>query len=81
VDRNITFSFPSELIRKAKVLAAEQDTSLNALVRRALEQAVDGGKRYKDAGARLLRKSRAGLYDIEPGSWTRDELYERSRVL
>ena len=79
--RNITFSLPVDLVKKAKIVAAEQDTSLNALVRTALEQVVEGRKRYQDAGERLLRKSRAGLYEIKPGAWTRDELHERTRVL
>jgi hypothetical protein len=65
-----------DLLRKAKILAAEQDQSLNALVRQALERSVESKKRYREAGNMLLRKARAGLYEIEPGSLRRDDLYE-----
>ena len=74
--RNITFSLPPELIRRAKIIAAERDTSLNGLVREALESAVAAGDRSRSAGERLLRKSRAGLYEIPPGSWNRSDLCE-----
>ncbi len=81
MNRNVTFSLPAALIKKAKICAAEEDSSLNALVRRALEHAVEGRGRYQEAGERLLRRSKAGLYEITPGSWSRDELHERTRVL
>ena len=74
--RNITFSLPQELIRKAKVVAAERDQSLNALVRESLASVVEARDRSRRAGERLLRKSRSGLYEIPPGSWDRAALYE-----
>ena len=74
--RNITFSLPEDLIRKAKILAARRDLSLNALVREALEDLVKSRDRCRKAGERLLRKSGTGLYDIPPGSWNRSELHD-----
>lgn len=77
MNRNITFSLPAELIKKAKIRAAEENGSLNALVRRALEDAVADRDRYKKAGERLLARARAGgLYEMKP--WTRDEIYDRA---
>jgi plasmid stability protein len=76
VVRNVTFSLPEDLVREAKILAATRDLSLNALVRAALEDAVKGRDRYRKAGERLLRKTKAGLYKIPPGSWNRSELHE-----
>jgi plasmid stability protein len=74
--RNITFSLPVDLIRRAKVVAAERDTSLNALVRDALAQAVDCSDRYRQAGERLLARSAFGLFEIPAERWTREELYD-----
>lgn len=74
--RNVTFSLPVDLVRRAKVLAAQQDKSLNALVREALEHTVEASQKYEEAGARLLKQSRAGLFDIPARLWTRDELHE-----
>jgi len=80
VTQRITFGLPVALVKKAEILAAQHGISLDELVRAALEQAVEGRKRYQVAGERLLRKSRAGLYEIEAGSWSRDDLHERSRL-
>jgi hypothetical protein len=76
VVRNVTFSLPVDLLRKAKVLAAEKDQSLNALVRESLERTVDSDRRYQEAGHRILERAKEGLFDIEPGSWKRDDLYD-----
>jgi hypothetical protein len=74
--RKITFSLPQELIRSAKIAAAQRDISVNALVHEALEGAVTARSRSRRAAARLLRKSRTGLYEISPGFWNRSGLYE-----
>lgn len=74
--RNLTISLPVELIRRAKVYAAHRDTSLNALVKQSLERVLDEENRYNKAVERLLAKSKDGLFEIEPGGWRRDELYE-----
>jgi predicted transcriptional regulator len=75
--RNVTFSLPVELLRRAKVLAAERDISLNALVKDALGQVVDRSGEYREAGERLLLRSDEGLFDMsEDRAWTRAELYD-----
>ena len=74
--RNITFSLPEELLRKAKILAAQRDISLNALVRETLENTVSGRDRARRAGARLLRQTKSPLYDFVPGTWDRASLHE-----
>ncbi len=74
--RKITFSFPEDLIRQAKILAAQRDLSLNALVREALEGLVGSRARCRKAGERLLRKTETGLYEIPPGTWNRADLHD-----
>jgi hypothetical protein len=64
------------LIKQAKILAAQQDKSLNALVREVLEHAVDGSQNYRLAGERLLKQSECGLFEMPPRLWTREDLYE-----
>ncbi len=76
--RNITFSLPADLIRQAKVLAAEHDRTINALVRDLLEQAVAAENRARVAAERLLALAERGPYSaIDPGSIRREELHER----
>ena len=76
MQRNVTFSLPDDVIRKARIVAVQRDLSLNALVRELLEETVSGRSRARKAGARLLRKAEKGLYEIPPGTWDRSELHE-----
>ncbi len=77
--RNITFSLPADLIRQAKVFAAEHDMTINALVRDLLQQTVAGEHRARAAADRLLALAERGPYSpIDPGSLRREELHERS---
>jgi hypothetical protein len=74
---NITLKLESELIREARVLAAEEGTSISALLAARLEQIVNERKVYDRARKRALARLREGL-DL---NWTppcsRDELHER----
>ena len=76
--RNITFHLPAELIREAKVYAAEHDTSVNALVKELLEEKLTLGSRIPAAGRRMLDLAEQGpSSSVDPGSIRRDELHER----
>ncbi|MGD0759408.1 MAG: DUF6364 family protein [Candidatus Sulfotelmatobacter sp.] len=74
---NITLKLDSSLLREVKILAAEQDTSISALLAARLEQIVRERKTYDRARKRALARLREGL-DLK---WTRphsrDELHER----
>ncbi len=77
--QNVTLSLPRSLLTQAKRLAADEDTSVSALMARALARLVDD--RLRVSGAR--RRSLAAMH--EAGSlgtrgtarWTRDDLHER----
>jgi plasmid stability protein len=76
--RNLTLHLPADLIRQAKVYAAERDTSINTLVREFLEQTVSSQDRMRAAGARILEIARRGLHSsVDPASIRRDEIHER----
>ena len=74
---NITLKLESALLREVKILAAEEDTSISALLAARLEQIVRERKTYDRARKRALARLREGL-DLR---WTRprsrDELHER----
>ena len=74
---NITLKIDAELLREAKVMAAQEDTSISALVSRELENLVRRRKTYERARKRALARLRTGwnLEWIRPRS--RDELHER----
>ena len=76
--RNITFSLPADLVRQAKIYAAEHDTTVNALVRELLQEKVSAQTRAKAAAKRFLQLAAEGPYSsVDPGTIRREELYER----
>jgi hypothetical protein len=76
--RNLTFSFPADLVREAKVYAAEHDTTINTLVRELLQEKLTREGRARAAADRLLALADRGPYfTTDPGSVRREELYER----
>jgi hypothetical protein len=78
VNRNITFSLPAELVRQAKIYAAEHETTVNSLVRELLQDKLHRDGRIQVASQRLLELAERGPYfTVEPSSITREELYER----
>jgi hypothetical protein len=74
---NVTLKLDAELIREARILAAEQGTSISALLAARLQEIVKERKAYDRARRRALTRLREGL-DLH---WTpprsRDELHER----
>lgn len=74
---NITLKIEAGLLREARVLAAEQDTSISALLAAQLERVVQERRGYQQARRRALARLQKG-FDLH---WTpprsRDELHER----
>ncbi|WP_420628905.1 DUF6364 family protein [Candidatus Leptofilum sp.] len=77
--QNVTLSLPKETLRKAKILAAERQTSLSALLTKTLEEIVAKSDMYEIAKQRQLVLMERGFdFGIEETpAWTRDELHER----
>jgi len=77
--QNVTLSLPKDTLRKAKILAAERQTSLSALLTETLEQIVAKSDMYTIAKQRQLTLMEKG-FDFgltETILWSRDELHER----
>ena len=74
---NITLKVDRELLRRAKVIAAERDTSVSGLVTEQLEKAVREHDGYAQAKRRALANLKKGFdLGFTPPS-SRDELHER----
>ena len=73
---NLTLTLDDDLLRRARIRALEQGTSVNALVREWLERYADSGEQ-RDVTEALL-----DLFDEQRASedgdwrWNRDELYD-----
>jgi predicted transcriptional regulator len=76
--RNITITLPAELVRAARIFAAERDTTLNALLREMLQERLDREGRMRAAVKRMLAVAEQGPWSrVDPKSFQREELYER----
>jgi ribbon-helix-helix CopG family protein len=74
---NITLKLDADLLREVRVMAAQEGTSISALLAARLEKMVRERKAYDGARRRALARLKQGL-DLR---WTpprsRDELHER----
>lgn len=73
---NLTLQMDSEVIRRARIVAAKRGTSVSALAAARLVELVDEDERFELARGHaeaILRESapRGGR------TWTRDELHDR----
>jgi predicted transcriptional regulator len=78
-NQNVTLSIPRELLRRAKRLAADRNTSVSALMADALARISDEDRRYSAARrrARAAMRGAGSLGTKGRCTWTRDELHER----
>ena len=76
--RNITMDIDTDLLKKARKIAVERDTTVTGLIRNYLKNLVEqqDGSRQETAAEfeRLIEDSRARIGEKR---WSRDDLYER----
>lgn len=77
--QNVTIVLPTSLLRKAKILAAQEDKSISELLRESIEDKVRSVSGYREAKNRQLRSLRKGLSLGTNGAMqhSREELHER----
>jgi hypothetical protein len=77
--QNITLALPRVLLKRAKRVAAERETSVSALLADALAHAVDDVERYGAAERRYVGglNRRSDLGTRGRAAWTRQSLHER----
>lgn len=74
---NLTLSIDEKLLKKARIQALEQGTSLNAVVREFLQNYAAGQQKYQQLTVDLLAKAQWVSGDSGGKSCSRDELHER----
>jgi hypothetical protein len=74
---NITLKLDGDLLRKAKILAAQEDTSVSALLARQLEKIVREREGYEQAKRRALAILKKGFDLGYTPPKSRDEFHER----
>jgi predicted transcriptional regulator len=77
--RNVTLALPEDLLRRLKILAARQDTSISALLTATLSELADQEEGYAEARDAMIGDMERGydLGTLGQIAWTRDSLHER----
>jgi hypothetical protein len=77
--QNVTLAIPKDILRKAKILAVQKNTSLSGLLTQTLVDIVSREERYIQARQRSLELLKSGFDLGTQGKipWKRDELHER----
>ncbi|MCI0521205.1 MAG: CopG family transcriptional regulator [Chloroflexi bacterium] len=77
--QNITLAIPKDVLRKAKILAIQKNTSLSGLLTQTLEELVNRQDSYQQARQRSLALLERG-FDLGTNgkiTWKREDLHER----
>lgn len=77
---NLTLTIDERVLRRARVRALEEGTSVNAIVRQHLERYA-GDDQSRDAIRVILELASESRASSGPDgrTWTREELYDRDR--
>ena len=74
---NLTLTLDDEILKRARLRATEQGTSVNAVVRDYLAQYAGTRSAQEQALTKLLALSEQAGSKRGRRKWTRDELHER----
>ncbi len=77
--QNVTLAIPKDILRKAKMLAVQRNTSLSGLLTETLVELVTRQEGYEQARRRNLEmlKSASDLGTQGNIPWQREDLHER----
>ena len=71
---NITLAIDDKLLRRARVRAAEQGTSVNAVIRRELERYAESDSK-EEAVRSILEFAAANPGSSDGRDWKREDIY------
>ena len=75
--QNITISLDKDLIRAGKIIATQQGTSLNRMLRLELERIIRNARQYDMAKQKAIAAMKAGFHSGMDCYPSRVELHER----
>ena len=75
--KNITLRIDESILGKARQIASEHSTTVNALVRDYLDELVKTQGRQTSARKNLNRLCRLSKAKVGDKNWTREDLYDR----
>lgn len=74
---NLTVSLDNDVLQRAQLRAAKQDTSVKGLVQAYLETYASSRSQHREPLERILEIARTTGARSGGRTWNRDELYER----
>ena len=74
---NLTITVDENALKKARIRALEEGTSVNAVLRDYLESYAGTQRAYKNAVKEILMLSKAARSRRGDKTWSREELHER----
>jgi hypothetical protein len=74
---NVTLKIDDDLLKKARLIAAEKKISINAIIREKIEEFVSQDFRKETSLMGLESFYDRSKAKIGTKSWTRDEIHER----
>jgi hypothetical protein len=75
---NLTITVDEQTLKRARMRALEEGTSVNAVLREYLESYAGVQQEQLEAVRRIIESSRESTSSSGPGgrTWTRDDIYE-----
>ena len=73
----LTIAIDDEILERVRARANRENTSVNMLIQKYLEEYGGSGQHRAEACERLLALSRSSQSRRGNARWTREELYER----
>lgn len=74
---NLTIALDEQVVRKARIRAIHEGTSVSAKVREFLADYAQGSDRQQSAGQAFIAAARRSQANIEGGRWSREDAYDR----
>lgn len=74
---NLTITVDDESLKKARIRALQEGTSVNALLREFLDSYSGVGREQREAASRIISMSRTSQSRRGGLKWSRDQLHER----
>lgn len=75
---NLTIAIDEESLKKARIRALQEGTSVNALLREFLDSYAGVRREQKEAAGRVVALSSSSKSRRGGRTWTRDSLHERN---
>ena len=75
--QNITLAIEKEILRKGKLIAAQNDTSISKMLSDQLKEMIDREEQYQAARRKALHALKKGFHLGGKITWRREDLHER----